>query len=88
MYLAESFVGHVGVNLRRRNGRVPKERLNASNVGAVSQEIGRETMSERMRMNRLHNAGFGRETRHNTLDCPHRDAQIVACCFLSETLGR
>ena len=58
VHFFELFVRHVGINLRRGDGRVPEHFLNRADVGAVLDEVGRERMAQGMRMDVFYNSGF------------------------------
>ena len=68
MDVFESLIGHVSVNLGRGNGGVTEHRLDASNVGAVGQEVCSKTVAQSMRMNIFHNSGFGRIVFYDSLN--------------------
>jgi hypothetical protein len=52
MYFLEVLVGDVGVDLRRGDGGVPEHRLDAPDIRAIGEEIGRERcVSKCVRMN-------------------------------------
>ena len=40
---------HMGVNLRRRNIRVPEQQLHHAQIGAVIEQMRCESMTQRMR---------------------------------------
>lgn len=61
-------VGDMGVNLRRGNGRMPQHGLDAADVGAAGEQVGGEAVAERVRMNILHQPGFGGVELYNPLD--------------------
>lgn len=68
MYFLEMFIGDMGVNLRRGDGRMSEHRLDAPDIRTVGEEIGRESMSKRMRMNILDDTGLGGGVFDNALD--------------------
>ena len=56
----QSFIGDVGVYLGRRDGSVAEHRLDRADIGAIHEEVGRETVSESMRVYIFHDASLFR----------------------------
>lgn len=60
MDFAEVGIGNVSVDLGRADIRVPKQRLDRADVGAVDKKVGRERVAQGMRGNMFGDAGeFG-----------------------------
>ena len=74
----EAFVGDVGVDLRGRDGGVPEHRLDAPDIGAVDEEVGRETVAERVRVHVFQDTGFLGIAFHQTLDAPRRETLALS----------
>ena len=64
--VAEVTVGDVCINLRRVDRGVTEELLDRTNVGAVTQEVGRECVTKRVRSNDARDAG----ARHISFQMP------------------
>lgn len=78
-------VTDVSIDLGSGDGGVSQESLNRADIGAVSQEIGREGMTEGMRGNFFGNASFGGVISDDALDTSRGKAQIILFKFLSLT---
>ena len=59
VYFLEVLIGDMGVDLRRGDGCVSEHRLDASDIRAIGEEIGRESVPKRVRMDIFDDAGFG-----------------------------
>jgi len=59
VHRAELAVGDVGINLRRRDIAVTEKQLNRTEVGAVAQEVGGETVAQSVRRHFFHNSSLG-----------------------------
>lgn len=90
MNFFQSFIGNVGIDLSSGDRGVAEHRLNRTDIGAVHEEIGRETVAEGMRMDILHDAGFFRIVLDQPCDGPRREAERIALCifFVHETFFR
>ena len=51
MHFFELSIGDVSIDLSGSDGRMAEHRLNAPDIGAVSEQISCETMAQSMRMN-------------------------------------
>ena len=74
----EPFVGDVGIDLRGGDGGVAEHRLNRPDIGAVDEEIGRETVAERVGMDIFADAGFFGIVFHQPLDASWREPPALA----------
>lgn len=68
------FVRNMGVDLGRGDRAVAEHGLNTSNIGAVLEKVGRETVAEGVRVDILHNTGFRGRVLYDTLDAPCSEA--------------
>jgi len=80
--LAEVFVRDVGINLGRGDGGVTEHCLDASDVGAVLEEIGRERVAQGVRVDVLHDTRLRGGAFHNALDGAFGDAEPLAATAL------
>lgn len=78
VYLLEMLIGDVSVDLRRGDGSVSEHRLDASDIRSVCKEIGREGMSERMRMDILDDTGLGGGILDDALDAAGCQAETFS----------
>lgn len=68
----------MGVDLGGGDGRVSEHSLHASDIRTILQEVGRETVTQGMRVDILHDTGLGRIVFHESLDAPWRQPKCLA----------
>ncbi len=73
----QAFVGDMGVDLCGSDRGMAEHRLDAADVGAVDQKIGREGVAERVRMDVFHDAGFFGVVLDDALDAARSKSQRV-----------
>lgn len=71
-------IGHMGIDLRRRDRGVAEHRLHTPDVGAVDEEIGGKAVAERMRVDVFDDAGFGGVVLDEPLDTARSEAERLA----------
>lgn len=86
MYLLKVFIGDMSVDLCRGDGRVSEHRLDAADICAVREEIGREGVSERVRVDILDDAGLEGIVLDDTFDAPWCQADILVFVMNRELL--
>ncbi len=86
MYFLEVFIGDMGVDLCRGDGRVSEHRLDAADIRTVREEIGREGVSKRVRMDILDDAGLGGIVLDDTFDTPWCQTDILVFVMNRELL--
>ena len=68
VYFLEVLIGDMGVDLRRDDGCVSEHRVDAPDIRAIGEEIGRESVPKRVRMDIFDDAGFGGVVLDDALD--------------------
>lgn len=71
-------IGHVGIDLRRRDRGMAEHGLDAPDVGAVDEEISGKAVAERMRMDVFDDAGFGGVVLDEPLDAARSETECLA----------
>lgn len=74
----QMFVGYVGIDLGRGDRSVAEHGLDAADVGAIDEEIGREAVAESVRMDVFDDAGFGRVVLDDALNAAGGEAKCIA----------
>ncbi len=74
MNVAQVRVGDVRINLRRVDGGVAEELLDAPDIGAVREQVGREGVAERVRRYDVRDAGARDVRLQVSLDVAGNDA--------------
>lgn len=75
--LGEPLIGHVGVNLGCAQGRMSEEFLDAPQIGATVQQVGRCGVTERVRSQRTHARHISQQGRNDLVDASRSDG--LAC---------
>lgn len=78
MDLLQMLIGHVGIDLGRRDRGVAEHGLDAPDVGAIDEEVGGEAVAERVRMDIFDDAGFGGVVLDEPLDTARSEAERIA----------
>lgn len=81
VYLAETFVGDVGIDLGRGDGGMSEHGLYRADIGAVVEEIRREAVSERVRMHVFDDTRFDGTALHQPLHAPIGEAKTAVLPF-------
>ena len=71
-------IGHVGIDLRRRDRGMAEHGLDTPDVGAVDEEISGKAVAERMRMDIFDDAGFGGVVLDEPLDAARSETECLA----------
>src|SRR5215831_17729134 len=75
--LAQAPPGEVGVDLRRRDLLVSEQLLDGAQVGAALEQVGRETMAQRVGRAGRGDAGAGEAARDDAVDRARREREAV-----------